>query len=157
MRKAVVHLPSLRSLPVPLLFLLPSARGPARRHVPAACSIILSFPYLRRPQFVTDKASNVRPGVPRLAPYRDTFLSLPFHTSSRRRYPHIDHLLLFPGSLSTREFIRNNPMRLVDHTIDQSVAAGYLCLNFSSCVELIKSADEVRIRCARFAATSGTP
>jgi hypothetical protein len=41
-----------------------------------------------------------------------------------------------------------------DHTVDQSVAAVHLCLDFAPRAEATKCAGEVETRCARFAAAS---
>jgi hypothetical protein len=74
-----------------------------------------------------------------------------------RSYKHINHLLLSSRSLSTRRSIRDDLMCSIDRTIDRFVAAVHICPNFSPYAETTECAGEVKTRCARFAAASGTP
>jgi hypothetical protein len=87
---------------------------------------------------------------------RRFFFLSPSHNSRPRRYRHINHLLLFSNSLPTRRSICDDLMCLVDPTVDQSVAAVHLCLDFASCAETVRCAGEVETRCARFTAASGS-
>jgi hypothetical protein len=73
-----------------------------------------------------------------------------------RSYKHINHLLLFSSSLSTITSMRNNFMCSVDRTVVHSVAAVHLCPDFAPRAEATKLAGEVKTRCARFAAASGS-
>lgn len=52
--------------------------------------------------------------------------------------------------------MHNDLMCLVDRTIDQSVAAAHLCINFSPCAATSKCTGVIKTRCAGFAAASGT-
>lgn len=89
-------------------------------------------------------------------PHQETLSLLgPSHLRVRS-YKHINHLLIFSISVSTKRSTRDGLMCPVDCIIDQSVAAVHLCLDSSPHVETTKRADAIEIRCAGFAAVRGT-
>jgi hypothetical protein len=85
------------------------------------------------------------------------FLFSTVQTSRPHSHKHIHHLLLLSSSLSTRKSIRDDLMSPVDYTIDQSVAAVHLRLDFPPYADMTECAGEVQIRCVRFAAVVEYP
>jgi hypothetical protein len=71
-----------------------------------------------------------------------------------RSYKHVNHLLLFSSSLSTRTSMRDDLMCSVDRAVDRFVAAVHLCPNILPLTEATECAGEIETGCAEFAAAS---
>jgi hypothetical protein len=94
--------------------------------------------------------------VSRDCPHPETLSLLDLSHLRLRNHKHVNHLLLFTSSLSTRASMRDDLMCSVDPTVDRFVAAVHVYLDFAPRAETTKCAGEVETRCARFAAPSGS-